>query len=312
MSPTSTSNALREAELYLQALTQHAPAHALLDVRYRIRGPQLGRLFLAATQPKYAAQIILRLGSRTDVYVGIAPRLRRRGTRQDLTPTALLWADCDTPESIERLRAFPIEPSMIIASGTNNNAHAYWLLAEPLPIEELEHANRALAHAIAADVKCADATRILRAPGSLNFKHRPPRPVRLTDWSAKSYEASEIVSVLPTQPSTPRSEAPAAMWSNDPLLRIPPARYVEVLLGQRTPRSRKIHCPFHEDGTPSFHVYTCPKEGWACFGCRTACGGPLGGDIYTLGARLWSIPARGADFYGLRARLDALFEISRA
>jgi len=307
VSPTSTSSALREAELYLQALTQHAAAHALLDVRYRIRGPQLGRLFLAGTQPKYAAQILLRLGSSTDVYVGIAPRLRRRGTRQDLTPTALLWADCDTPESIERLRAFPIEPSMIIASGTNNNTHAYWLLAEPLPAEELEHANRALAHAIAADVKCADATRILRVPGSLNFKHRPPRPVCLTHWTAKRYEPLEILTVLPTPQTVARAKSRPQAMSDDPLLRIQPARYVEVLLGVQIPRSRKIYCPFHHDNTPSLHVYPAPEQGWVCYGCKTPAGRPLGGDIYTLASQLWQIPARGRDFHTLRRRLQATF-----
>ncbi len=311
MRPTPTITATREAELYLQALTRHAPSYALLDVRYRVAGPQFARLFLAATRSGHAAQILLRIGRRTDVYVGIAPRLRRRGTRQDLAPTALLWADCDTHESIERLRAFPVEPSMIVASGTNDNAHAYWLLTEPLPVPELEHANRVLADTLAADVKCADATRILRVPGSHSFKHRPPRPVHLTHWTPKRYEPSEILNALPAPPTAARAKARTPTVSDDPLLRIPPPRYVEVLLGVQIPSSRKIHCPFHPDTTPSFHIYPSPDQGWACFGCSGSDGRSLGGDIYTLASRLWFIPARGRGFHKLRARLDALFEIER-
>jgi hypothetical protein len=86
---------------------------------------------------------------------------------------------------------------------------------------------------------------------------------------------------------------------------------VEVLLGRRVPSSRKIHCPFHPDTIPSFHVYPSPAEGWTCFGCSGLDGRPVGGDIYTLASLLWDIPARGPDFLRLRSRLEATFGVER-
>jgi CHC2 zinc finger len=136
--------------------------------------------------------------------------------------------------------------------------------------------------------------------------------VRLTHWTARRYEPLEILNLLPAPASIARAQARAATISDDPLLRIPPARYIEALLGQKVPRSRKIRCPFHPDTTPSFHIYASPRQGWACFGCGTADGRRLGGDIYTLASRLWVIPARGRDFHTLRDRLDALFGIKRS
>jgi hypothetical protein len=141
--------------------------------------------------------------------------------------------------------------------------------------------------------------------------HRPPRPVRLTHWIPRRYEPAEILVALPGPPSGARPKPHTAIASDDPLLRIPPARYVEALLGQKIPSSRKIRCPFHDDMTPSFHIYPAPGQGWACFGCSAPDGRPRGGNIYTLASQLWCIPTQRRDFHILRARLDALFAIKR-
>jgi len=84
------------------------------------------------------------------------------------------------------------------------------------------------------------------------------------------------------------------------LLAVPPELYVERLTGQRVGRSRKVHCPFHDDRTPSLHVYEAPERGWYCFGC--ACGG----SIYDLAALLWRRGTRGEDFVALRRELEAV------
>src|SRR4051812_27599980 len=59
------------------------------------------------------------------------------------------------------------------------------------------------------------------------------------------------------------SERVARRWQGRPpraiggdrLLRIPPAVYVEDLLGARPGRNGKVCCPFHRDERPSLHVY---------------------------------------------------------
>jgi hypothetical protein len=117
------------------------------------------------------------LGRRTDVYVGCAPRTRRHGGRDAVERAFALWADCDGEDSVAALEAFEPEPAIVIGSGTGSNCHAYWPLTAPLPRDEVEVANRRLAHALGADPASADVARILRVPGTLSHKHDPPTPV---------------------------------------------------------------------------------------------------------------------------------------
>jgi len=82
-----------------------------------------------------------------------------------------------------------------------------------------------------------------------------------------------------------------------------PDHYVRVLTGQVVGRSRKIRCPFHEDRTPSMHVYESPADGWYCFGaCKRH-----GHSVYDLAGAMWGLQTHGADFLELRARLYELF-----
>jgi hypothetical protein len=141
--------------------------------------------------------------------------------------------------------------------------------------------------------------------------HRPTQPVHLTHHTEARYEPAEILNALPAPETSARADARKPRGRSDPLLEIPPARYAEVLLGEPVGVSGKIRCPFHSDGTPSLHVYADPERGWACFGCDTPDGRPLGGDIYTLASLLWDISTRGHDFHALRGRLDVLFEVKR-
>jgi RepB DNA-primase from phage plasmid len=300
------------AALYLRALTAAAPHGSLLDIRYRRADGRFARVFLDARDPGAPARIV-RLGQQTDVYVGCAMRVRRRGTRQDLAPTALLWADCDDPRALAAVRAFTPEASMIVASGSLDHAHAYWALTRTLDPPTLEDANRRLAATLGADPKCVDATRILRVPGTWNHKHNPPRPVNLLHHDEKRYRPVEILTALPRldDPRVGRRHDHGRPRENDPLHQIKPASYVRLLTGRTPDQDGKIACPFHDDDRPSLHVYPTPEQGWTCFGCPTPDGKPLGGDIYTLASRLWGIPARGARFLDLQARLEDVFAIQR-
>jgi hypothetical protein len=306
------------AELYLRVLRASAPPRSLLDVRYRVSGRGLARFFVPINATN-ATRTIVRLGRRTDIYVGVAPRVRRSGGREDIAPTSMLWADCDEPAAVAALRTFQAPASMIVTSGGgengHRNVHAYWALTRSLSVEELEDANRRLAAALGADPKCAEPARVLRVPGSQSFKRLPPRPVELLQYTNIRYEPQEILRGLPLSPQ-PSTTGNARRLHNrvgrpDPLLMIEPADYVFALTGCEPGRDGKIRCPFHEDRTPSLHVYPSPERGWTCFGCTTPAGRPLGGDIYTFASLVWGIPARGLDFLTLRARLDRLFGVRR-
>lgn len=307
---TPTSQQVDEAGRYVAMLTLAAPSGSLLDIRYRTRDQRFARLFLH-TSDEHAARRISRIGRHTDVYVGCAPRTRYRGTREDLTATALIWADCDDRHALESARAFTPAPTMIVASGSPYHAHAYWSLTDPLRPDALEHSNRRLARILGADIKCADATRILRPPGTHNYKHDPPNPVDLLEHTGLRHSTTTLLAALaardPSHPETHRLPT----REQDPLHQIAPAQYVRLLTGQAPNSEGKIICPFHPDRKPSLHVYPTPQQGWTCFGCTNPDGKPLGGDIYTLASHLWSIPARGKSFLDLQARLDDAFAITR-
>ena len=79
---------------------------------------------------------------------------------------------------------------------------------------------------------------------------------------------------------------------------VPPPVYFERLTGLRVGPSGKLHCLFHDDRSPSLHVYLEPERGWFCFGCRR------GGSVYDLAALLFGLGTRGRDFVELRRELE--------
>lgn len=63
-------------------------------------------------------------------------------------------------DAVSALSDFEPQPAIVIGSGTGGNCHAYWPLTEPVGRDELERANRRLAHALGADPASADAARM--------------------------------------------------------------------------------------------------------------------------------------------------------
>jgi hypothetical protein len=289
---------------FLAALAGDSPGDALLELRYRLDDGRMGQVFESPRRLRGLATRALFLGRRTDVYVGCAPRTRRHGGRDAVAQAFVLWADCDGEAAVQALARFEPQPAIVIASGSGTNCHAYWPLSEPLARDELERANRRLAYALGADAASADAARILRVPGTLSHKRRPPTAVvALRLETERRLPAAAVVGRLPDPPQPCRNVAALdAQRGGDPLFAIPPDVYVARLLGVEIPRQRKVPCPFHDDRHPSLHVYDSAGRGWYCFGrCRR------GGTIYDLAAALHGYDLRGDDFVRLRAELRCLF-----
>jgi hypothetical protein len=304
---TTTSTRHETAARFLAALAGTARGGELFELRYRLDdGQRMGQVFDRPDRLRGLATRAIALGRRTDVYVGCAPRTRRHGGRDAVKRAFLLWADCDGEDSVAALGAVEPQPAIVIGSGTGSNCHAYWPLTEPLLRDELERANRRLAHALGADPASADAARILRVPGTFSHKHEPPTPVDAIRLDPdRRLDAVDVVGRLPDPPAparAPLTPAPAQARGDDPLLAIAPDVYVRRLLGLEVPRHRKVPCPFHEDRHASLHVYEQAERGWYCFGaCRR------GGTIYDLAAPLLGYAVRGEDFLRLRAELRRLF-----
>lgn len=289
---------------FLRALYGAAPTDSLVEVRFRVASG-MGQCFHRAAALERIAATITALASRTDVYVGVIPRARCAGGRRDLLEHAgVVWADCDTTAAVAALASFRPRPALVVASGSGANRHAYWLLREPIGADRLERLNRRLAATLGADARSSDAARILRPPGSLNRKRSPPAPVRLlvADQRRRIAVGDLERDLLPEpeSPSAIRAMRTPGDAPIDALRSVPPALYVERLTGQRVGRSRKVRCPFHDDQTPSLHVYEDPERGWYCFGCAR------GGSIYDLAALVWQRETRGEEFLQLRRELENL------
>ncbi|MHB8492640.1 MAG: CHC2 zinc finger domain-containing protein, partial [Solirubrobacteraceae bacterium] len=192
-------------------------------------------------------------------------------------------------------------PSVLLASGTRSHRHAYWSLTDSLDPDALHDGNTRLAIALGADAGavCSPAT-ILRPAGTLNHKRSPARRVELLAYERRvRYEPTELVGALPAAQAPARSYVATSPRSDDPLASVAPAVYFKALTGLTVPRSGKVPCPLHDDGTPSCHVYPTAARGWYCYGCDR------GGDAYTLAAALWGLDPR-TDFLTLRERLRVL------
>ena len=299
-------------EQFLSALFAGYPADVYVELRFRTPSG-MARAFYPVDRLGDVAVAIDRRSPQTDVYVGVLPRRRQASAYDDVVQEArVLWADCDTTEAAEALANFVPVPSMVVASGSGANRHAYWLLAQAASLDDAEIANRRLAYALGADERCADPARILRPP-SRNHKHQPPAEVRLMKCEpARRYLFRDIADALPDfatidHPVRPRGAShrlTAERDHDDPLLAIQPYRYIEELTGLAVPHARKVACPFHDDSTPSLHVYDDPARGWYCFGCRR------GGSIYDFAGVLWSMQTRGSEFSELRRRLELLFDFT--
>lgn len=289
--------------LQLAAIAGGEPAGGLLEVRYRRPRGGMGQLFHNAARPRAIVETIQRLGASTDVYVGCAPRRSEHGGRAAIQRVWALWADCDGPEAVAALEDFRPRPAVVVRSGTGENRHAFLPLRAPLTPDEAKSALRRLAHHLGADMAAAEPARILRPPGTRNFKTDPPASVECTrlEVPTRALTAGEIVGDLPDPPAAaPVTTLPRRpVQSDDPLLAIAPEIYVEALTGRPLGPGRKIPCPLpgHEDRTPSCQVYA--GTGWHCFGCGN------GGSIYDLAGLLWGYPTplRGHSFVEVKRRL---------
>lgn len=136
-----------------------------------------------------ALQVVEHHSGSSNVYVGACPRVRRAGTKRDVTTVPAFWADVDFHQvhsdrnearaiALERIYGFPLPPSMIVLTG--NGVQPWWLLDVPVaigsdwPLERLEAVNRGIAQRLGGD-SVQDLARVLRVPGTINLPTKPKR-----------------------------------------------------------------------------------------------------------------------------------------
>lgn len=284
----------------LLALIIGRETHGYVEVRHARKGQPMQADFFPTADAGDTARFIAARAEVGDVFVGAAPRLIREGGKHAVPRAWCLWVDCDTPESVEKLAGFRPLPTAVVKSGSGSNVHAWWQLDAPVPSRYLETANRRLAHALGADPRCAEAARILRPPGTLNWKHDPPAAVEYVAGTGTSHSLLMVADLeepprrRPGGAVVPRR----AQHASDPLLGISSREYIPRITGRDVDGRGYVQCPFHEDWNPSLMAYADPKRGWHCFQCGA------GGSVYDFGAELWGLGTRGDDFLELKERLQ--------
>jgi hypothetical protein len=267
----------------------------------------MGQRFVPVRDRRTVMLLLTGLAREHEVYIGVLPRWRQAGDRSAIVGDCrTVWVDLDTSTAARALEPVDPPPSLVVASGAPGHLHAYWSLRRAEPPAVIERGNRRLAWALGGDLASTDAARILRPPATVNHA-RGGVEVALTDVVELGdvCRLSDLVGGLADPPGqragvAARSSGRSRRAGGDLLLEVPPARYVQVLTGQRVNRSGKVRCPLHDDRTPSLHVYDDPARGWYCYGCRR------GGSVYDLAGALWRRPTRGDGFSALRRDLERL------
>ena len=133
-------------------------------------------------------------------------------------PTFFLDADfkhLGEEETVRRINSTPLAPSMVVESG--GGLHPYWIL-EPssvfylkreLPAAKLWLRHLASSVADVVDESVSEPARVLRIPGSYNFKYDPPRLVTLSVHTDQVYALTDIQKAWgePKTPEASKSES---------------------------------------------------------------------------------------------------------
>ncbi len=137
-----------------------------------------------------------------NAYFGVATRENGDGTKKGIIEIPALWLDLDL-EVLDEVKEenelygiffnFPLEPTLIVLSG--GGIHAYWRLKEPILKEEASNAEdllKRLASHLSGDMAATDSSRVLRIPGTFNYKYDPEREVSIWHLTENEYNPSDF------------------------------------------------------------------------------------------------------------------------
>lgn len=183
---------------------------------------QVNRSFWPVESTPYAAltSLVGTPASPANVFFGVLPRAVETGTSAVIEHGACVWVDIDfkdTPaeSALNVIGCFPHHPTAIVHSG--HGLHCYWALNQSIPTAEIESINRELIAVFGGDRGCWDHTRILRLPGTINWKD-PLRPTHVTllQLTGARHDPEEFEryeeEILPLRFSTGPSERLSPLW----------------------------------------------------------------------------------------------------
>jgi hypothetical protein len=156
-----------------------------------------------------AARIHQMEQKRQNVFFGVLGREGKGGGKENVKEAHCLWADIDFKDLKEGqaeadgiVATFDHAPSLQIATG--GGYHLYWFLEERTnDVGRVERILKGFCPRLKSDPSATDISRVLRVPGTKNFKYDPPRTVKIV-----SFEPDRLYSLedfkeweLPEEPS---------------------------------------------------------------------------------------------------------------
>lgn len=114
------------------------------------------------------------------VFVGAASRSKRSGKRDAVAAMQWLWADIDHTDTAP---LFALPPTFTVRSG--HGFHLWWKLDEPVTPTRAEGVMKFVQKSIGAD-PLWDAPRIMRVPGTQNWKTTPPVECTIIDHTQQA------------------------------------------------------------------------------------------------------------------------------
>ena len=184
-----------QALLFLRVLTAGLSHRLWLELRTFARRPhRVRQRWDRIDQLEASARWCIAEADRGhDVYAAVQPRRTRQGSATAVGAIVALYTDLDCGagkrlaskgDAIARLRSLALlglAPALLIDSG--HGFHAYWPLREALDVDDQgawKNTMRAIASSLDGDPTVTDLPRILRVPGTLNWKQEhEPKPVQL-------------------------------------------------------------------------------------------------------------------------------------
>jgi predicted transcriptional regulator len=144
-------------------------------------------------------------------YFGVHPtrqKVQGRASGKDIACINCVFADFDNKDfggedaTLEQINKSSFSPSVIINSG--GGFHAYWLLKDTFHIQDEQARTRASSiqsrwvDMLDADPNSKDLARILRVPGTVNNKYKPPRKVKFYKINTNiRYDIDVLEAILP-------------------------------------------------------------------------------------------------------------------
>lgn len=147
-----------------------------------------------------------------DVYFGVCPRVpgpngSLGGHASNVARCPVLWLDLDAKGDFDKnarlTQLQDVPPSLLVDSG--GGFHAFWRLTSDLPPQRARQVMKRMESHFHSD-PTSDPSRILRWPGTRNYKYDPPRFVDIIDSNDRLWTPEELPQADIDEEPTPVSD----------------------------------------------------------------------------------------------------------